>query len=88
MYVVSIPDIEAELRALGVSEAEFLDRAGIHKRTWERLRAGEYAPRQDTARRIIAAMKVLRAVHSGKPSPGGGDDEGGEMDCAPAGVCP
>ena len=76
MYVVSIPEVEAELRALGVPDAEFLKRAGIAERTWRRLKAGEYAPRQDTARRINAAMTFLRVKYGGNPSGGGGEGTG------------
>lgn len=79
MYGLDIPEIEAELRAMGVSEAEFLAKAEVHKRTWDRLKAREYSPRADTARRIIAALKVLRAERYGNP-PGGddGDNSGGQ----------
>ena len=83
MYVVNIPEVEAELRVLGVDETEFLARADIHKRTWERLRAGEYAPRQDTARRIAEAMSFLRAKYRGKPARGDPDDGPVDKDCAP-----
>lgn len=79
MYGLNIAEIEAELQAMGVEETEFLEKAAIHKRTWDRLRAGEYSPRADTARRIIAALKVLRAERYGNP-PGGddGDNSGGQ----------
>jgi uncharacterized protein (DUF2384 family) len=89
MYVVSIPEIVAELQALGVPETDFLARCGLHKRTWERLKAGEYSPRQDTARRIAATMTVLRAAHTGKPPSGGGGGEDGDsgVKCAMAEPC-
>ena len=68
-------DIEAELKALGVSLGEFYDRAGIARSTWQRFRAGKFELRADTARRVDAAMRVLRAERFGHS--GGGDDEGG-----------
>jgi len=68
-------EIEAELKALGVSLGEFYERARINRSTWQRFRAGKFELRAETARRIAAAMKVLRAERSGKP--GGSDSEGG-----------
>lgn len=81
-YVVDIAEIEAELTALGVPIPEFLARAAINRSTWQRLKAGEYSPRQDTARRIHNAMKVLRVAYGGNPSGGGTDSDPGDMDCS------
>ena len=81
-YVVDMAEVEAELTALGVPIPEFLKRANINRSTWQRLKSGEYAPRQDTARRIAAAMSALRAIY-GKPSGGGGDGNPGDMKLAP-----
>jgi len=64
---VNVKDIEAELTVLGVRVAEFLALARIHRATWGRLRAGKFAPRQDTALRIAHAMKMLRARAQAKP---------------------
>ena len=67
MYVIDIAEIEAELRVLDVPVSEFLARAKINRTTWHNLRRGKYEPRQDTARRIAMAMKLLRAARAGKP---------------------
>lgn len=64
-------EIEAELRALGVTLGEFYERAGIHRSTWGRLREGKFEPRAETARRISAALKVLRAELANKPPEAG-----------------
>ena len=64
---LSVRDIEAELAVLGVATPDFLALARIHRATWSRLRAGKFSPRQDTALRIMHAMKVLRARAEAKP---------------------
>lgn len=76
-------EIEAELKALGVSLGEFYARARINRSTWQRFRAGKYEPRADTARRITAALRVFRAERAGKPGGEDPDESGGDLDCAP-----
>lgn len=77
-------EIEAELAALGVPLGDFYQRAGIHRSTWARFRDGKFELRADTARRISAALKVIRAEKSGKPSSGGSDpSDSGDVECAP-----
>ena len=83
MIVISVQEILVELRALGVPEADFLKISGIHQRTWDRLKKGEFRARQDTAERIAHAMRVLRAEHFGKPARGDPDDGPVDKDCAP-----
>jgi predicted transcriptional regulator len=75
-------EIEAELKALGVSLGAFYARASIHRATWQRLREGKFEPRADTVRRINAALRVLRAEKTGNPPGGGGSDDSSDVECA------
>jgi len=55
-----ISDLEREILTRGISINQFCRKASIDAMTWRRLRAGKFAPRQDTLARINKAIEQVR----------------------------
>ncbi len=55
-FDITIPEIEDRLKAAGIPLAKFWQDIGIHRTTWQRWKAGRYAPRIDAWRQIIAIL--------------------------------
>lgn len=51
-----IIEAEARLSATGITVDEFCERAGIHRATWQRWKAGTTEPQMRTWRRIEEAL--------------------------------
>lgn len=59
-FTKMIADLEREILTKGVSINQFCRKASIDAMTWRRLRAGKFAPRQDTLARINKAIEQVR----------------------------
>ena len=66
-FTKMIADLECEILTKGVSINQFCRKASIDAMTWRRLRAGKFAPRQDTLARINKAIEQVRREPASTP---------------------
>lgn len=57
---------ETEAKALGIDIAELHGAAGVHRATWNRWRAGEFAPSLDQWLSVQALLRSRRPVDATK----------------------